>query len=160
MNARRALLLACSLLEIARFFLQLSLLSSLLRDAAGAGPWVLPWLIFGGSGALVIAVGGVMLSLFPTRYGGTVALLRIGKILESFSFVLLAVSGALRMGSAVRLFSLGAVMVSQTPVLVLLFLLDLLFLVVLLSWRRDDGRARGTGGEQPPYSETEVGDYH
>jgi hypothetical protein len=158
MNARRALLLACSLWEIVRFFLQMSLLSFLLRDAAGAGPWVLPWLLFGGSGALVIAAGGFMLSLFPGRYGGTIGLLRIGKILESFSFILLALSGALRMGSATRLFSLGAVMVSQTPVLVLLFLLDLLFLAVLLSWRRHDGDR--SGGGEPPYGETEVKDYH
>jgi hypothetical protein len=162
MKARRALLLAGSLWEIVRFFLQISILAGLFRGAAG--PWVLPWLLFGGAGNLVVAAGGIMLSLFPRRYAGTIALLRVGKILMIFSFLLLLVSGALRAGALRHAFTLGAMAVSLSPILLALFALDILFLSVLLAWKRDDdeqgGVPTGGGHEQPTYSETEASDFH
>jgi hypothetical protein len=162
MKARRSLLLAGSLWEIVRFFLQLSLIAALLRQTAAAGPWVLPWLLFGGSGNLILAAGGIMLSLFPQKYAGTIALLRVGKILGLFSFLLLLLSGAVRAGTVPRALSLGGLTVALSLVLLALFMLDLLFLAVLLSWRRDE-EERGipsSGGDAPPCTEAEARDFH
>jgi hypothetical protein len=163
MKARHALLLAGSLWEIVRFFLVISLIAALLHAAVGAGPWVLPWLLLGGSGNLVVAAGGIMLSLFPDKHDGVIGLLRVGKILGIFSFLLLLASGALREGAGVTLFSFGRLVVTQGPVLFALFVFDLLFLAILLAWRRgDDARPIAPRGADtlPEYSETEVKDYH
>jgi hypothetical protein len=161
MKARRTLLLTGSLWEIVRFFLQISLLSGVLREAAGAGPWILPWLLFGGSGNLVVAAGGIMLSLFPARYGGTIGLLRVGKILSIFVFLLLLVSGALRAGAVMRAYTLGTLAVTLSLVLLAMFVLDLLFLAVLLAWKRDEETpAAPSNGEQSAGIESEARDYH
>jgi hypothetical protein len=159
MNARRALLLAGSLWEIVRFFLHVSLLAGLMGGAAGAGPSVLPWMLLAGSGSLVIAVGGVMLSLFPARYAPTIVLLRIGKVLEVFSFVLFLAAGGLSIG-VTRLLVLGPVAVPQVAVLLVLSALDLLFLLVLLAWRREDPLPPAGGSAPPPFAETEARDFH
>jgi hypothetical protein len=159
MNARRALLLAGSLWEIVRFFLHVSLLAGLLRGAAGAGPWVLPWMLLAGSGSLVIAVGGVMLSLFPVRYASTILLLRIGKLLEVFSFVLLLAAGGLSAG-VTRALVFGSVAVPQAAVLLVLCALDLLFLLVLLAWRPEEPLPPPGGSAPPPFPETEARDFH
>jgi hypothetical protein len=163
MKARHTLLLAGSLWEMVRFFLQVSIVAGLLRESAGAGPWILPWLLFGSTGNLLIAAGGIMLSLFPVRYGGTIGLLRVGKILGIFSFLLLLLSGALRAGASARAFSLGTMAMALTPVLLAMFVLDLTFLAVLLSWRRDNdgsGNPPNRGDAPPPQTETEVRDFH
>jgi hypothetical protein len=160
MNARRALLLAGSLWEIVRFVLQISLVAALLRAAAGAGPWILPWLLFGGAGNLIVAAGGIMLSLFPRRYAPTIALLRVGKIVMIFSFLLLLVTGALRAGAISRAFSLGAMAVSLGPILLAMFALDILFLVVLLAWKCDDDEGGAPSGGGGQYGETEAHDFH
>jgi hypothetical protein len=161
MKAREALVFAGSLWEIVRFFLLISLVTALLGAAAGAGAWVLPWLLLSGSGNLVVGVGGLMLSLFPEKHHGTIGLLRVGKILGVFSFLLLLASGALRQGAGVSLLSVGRLVVTQGPVLFLVFVLDLLFLAVLLAWKRGaDGPGPEGGAALPEYSETEVKDFH
>ena len=96
MSVRRGLLLAGSLWELVRFFLVLLIFASVLQGTSGAGAWVYPWLLAAGSGGLLIAAGGGMLSLFPERYAPLIALLRLGQGLSVFSFVLLAVTGAMR----------------------------------------------------------------
>jgi len=63
-----------------RFFLVISLIAHVLHAAGGAGPWVVPWLLLGGSGNLLVAVGGIMLALFPEKHEGLVGILRLGKI--------------------------------------------------------------------------------
>ena len=142
----------------------MSLIAALLRTVAGAGPWILPWLLLGGSGNLVVAAGGIMLSLFPEKHDGVIGILRVGKILGIFSFILLLVSGALRQGAPVGLFSVGGFIVTQGPILFAIFVLDLLFLGILLAWRREDaghGLPSGGGtGTLPEYSETEVKDFN
>jgi hypothetical protein len=164
MNARRALLLAGSLWEIVRFFLLISLLVFVLRALNGVGGWVLPWLLLGGSGNLLVAVGGIMLSLFPERNGGLIGLLRVGKILAVFSFILLVLSGAMRVAIGIQVFTVRGVAFSQGVLLVALFCLDLLFLAVLLAWRAPEAPkevpAPEGAAELADYSESEARNFH
>jgi hypothetical protein len=164
MQARRALLLAGSLWEIVRFFLVVSLIALLLQETGASGQWVFPWLLVAGSGNLLVAVGGIMLSLFPERYGGFLGLLRLGKILALFSFVLLAVSGALRLAIGREVLSLGGFALTAGMVLSAVCLLDVLFLALLFSWHGTDGAPQLPPAEQsvalPEYDETEVKNYH
>jgi len=162
MKARRALLLAGSLWEILRFFLLISLLAFLFHAVSGTGQWLFPWLLLCGSGNLLVGAGGIMLALFPEKNGGLVGLLRLGKILALFSYLLLLFSGAMRIAVGLQVLSLGSFGVTLAAVLFVVFVLDLLFLAVLLSWR-----ARAAQQELPAaaasldkYTETEVQDYH
>lgn len=162
MKARRALLLAGSLWEIVRFFLLISLLAFLLHAVSGTGQWLPPWLLLCGSGNLLVGAGGIMLSLFPEKNGGLVGLLRLGKILALFSYALLLFSGAMRMAIGLQVLSVGRFAVTLAAVLFAVFVLDLLFLAVLLGWRAEAAQpvlpAAGTGLDE--YTETEARDYH
>jgi hypothetical protein len=164
MKARRGLLLAGSLWELVRFFLVLLLFASVLRGSSGAGPWVFPWLLVAGSGNLLIAAGGGMLALFPGRYARLIALLRLGKVMGVFSFTLLIVSGALRIASGYVVFAIGRRVLTGGAFLLGVFLLDLLFLAVLIGWRAEEETREmptgGPGATLPEYDETEVRDFH
>jgi len=164
MNARRVLLLAGSLWEIVRFFLLMSLLVLVLRALSGTGGWVLPWLLLGGSGNLVVAVGGIMLSLFPDRNQGLIGLLRVGKILAVFSFLLLIVSGAMRTAAGFQVLAVGRIVLSQGMFLLAIFALDLLFLAVLLAWRAPDAphvaAAPQASAELSDFPESEARNFH
>ena len=164
MNARRALLLAGSLWEIVRFFLLISLLAFVLRALGGAGGWVLPWLLLGGSGNLLVAAGGIMLSLYPDRNGGLIMLLRVGKIFAVFSFLLLVLSGAMRMAARIQVFTVGGLAFSQGVLLLGIFVLDLLFLAVLLAWRAPETPHEHPAAEAPTelsdYTESEARNFH
>lgn len=164
MKARRVLLLTGSLWEIVRFFLLISLLAFLLHTTSGAGQWVFPWLLLCGSGGLLVGAGGIMLSLFPERNDGLIGLLRLGKILALFSFVLLLISGAMRMAVGVQLLAIGGVPITQAAALFAVFVLDLLFLVLLISWPGREWRreipAPGVSGDLAEYTETEARDFH
>jgi hypothetical protein len=162
MSVRRGLLLAGSLWEFVRFFLVLLLFASVLRGTSGAGPWVYPWLLVVGSGGLLMAAGGGMLSMFPGRYAPLIAFLRLGKALNLFSFILLAVSGGLRVAAGSEVIGTGRRAVTGGAVLLGVFLLDLLFLVVLVNWHAEEplDPAGGAGNRLPEYDETEVRDFH
>jgi hypothetical protein len=162
MKARRGLLLAGSLWELVRFFLVLILFASVLRGTYGAGSWIYPWLVVVGSGSLMIAAGGGMLCLFPGRYAPLIALLRLGKVLSIFSFILLAVSGALRMAAGSVVVGTGRREVTGAAILLGMFLLDVLFLAVLIGWRAEEPQVPGgdTGNPVPAYDETEARDFH
>jgi len=161
MKAERAFLLAGSLWEIVRFFLLLSLLALLLQGTSGSGRRVFPWLILGGSGNLLVAAGGILLAAFPARYGSVLGLLRLGKILGIFSFLLLLLSGALRPSLGLAALSIGKLAIGEGAMLLGIFALDVLFLAVLLAWRgTDKERVIPEGAGLPELTETEVGDYH
>ena len=159
---RRGLLLAGSVWELVRFFLVLLLFASVLRGTSGAGSWVYPWLLVVGSGSLLIAAGGGMLSLFPGRYAALIALLRLGKALSVFSVILLVVSGAIRIAAGREILGIGRRAITGGTVLLGVFLLDLLFLVVLIGWRAEkhETPAGGAGDRLPEYDETEAHDFH
>jgi hypothetical protein len=133
MAARNALILAGSLWETARFFIVLSILAQFFSAAGGAGPGIIAWLLLGGSGNLLVVAGGVMLSLFPEKYGGLIGFLRLGKVLSVFSFLLLVASGAVGLSARIELLRLGPL--SQGAALFAIFFLDLAFLAVLVAWR-------------------------
>jgi hypothetical protein len=164
MQARRILLVAGSLWEIVRFFLVVTLVALLLQEAGASGAWVYPWLLVAASGNLLVAVGGIMLALFPGRYAALLGLLRLGKVIALFSFLLLVISGALGAAIGRALVSLGGIVVTQGMALFGVFLLDLLFLVLLFSWRGETGGEKlppaEPGAVLPEYDETEVKDFH
>ena len=162
MKAHRALLVAGSLWEIVRFFLLISLLAFLLQAVSGTGRWLLPWLLLCGSGSLLVGAGGTMLALFPEKNSGLVGLLRLGKILALFSYVLLLFSGAMRMAIGLQVFPLGGLAVTLAAVLFAVFVLDLLFLAVLVAWRTGAARRQlpAAGADLAAYTETEARDYH
>jgi hypothetical protein len=162
MNARRGLLLAGSLWELVRFFLVLLLFASVLRGTVGAGPWVFPWLLVVGSGNLLVAAGGGMLSMFPARYGPLIAFLRLGKAMSIFSLILLAVSGALGIAAGQEIVGIGGRAITGGVVLLGVFLLDLVSMAVLISWRAEEPQdpVDGPGAKLPAYDETEAHDFH
>ena len=137
MAVRHAFILAGSLWETLRFFIVISLLAQLFHAAGNGGPARIPWLLLGGSGNLLVAVGAFMLSLFPERYGETIGLLRLGKVLSVFSFLLLMASGATLISASTEVLQIGPVVLNQGAVLFAVFLLDLLFLAALIWWRRE-----------------------
>jgi len=159
MKARRALLVVGSVWELARFFLVLFLFAAVLRATAGAGTWVFPWLIVAGSGNLVLCAGSALLALFPARYAPLVALLRLGKILSLFAFILLAISGALRVAAGLAVAGFGRGGLTADVLLVAVFVLDLLFLAVLIRWRPEE-EASAPRDTLPEYHETEVQNFH
>ena len=160
MSTRRGLLFACSLWELVRFFLVLLLFVATLQDAAGAGPWVYTWLLFVGSGNLLIAVGDGMLALFPVRYEALIGFLRLGKLMSVFSFFLLLMAGSLRVASSREVFAVGPVAVTQGAVLFAVFLLDLLCMGILVAWKNEETPPTPPAETLPQYTETEVDDYH
>lgn len=162
MKARQALLLAGSLWEIVRFFLLVSLLAFLLHAVSGTGRWVFPWLLLCGSGNLLVGAGGIMLALFPDKNGGLVGLLRLGKILALFSYALLLISGAMRMAIGLQVLEVGGLAVTLAALLFVVFVLDLLFLAVLLAWRAGEARreAPASDADLTKYTETEAQDFH
>ncbi len=144
---RRALLLAGSSWEVVRFFLVLLLLALLIETAAGTGPWIFPWLLFAGSGNLLVAAGCILVAALPDRYGSLIGLLRLGKAISVFAFVLLVVSGALGVVVDREVFSAGPVVVTVGPVMFGVFALDLLFLAGLVGLR--GGPAGPAPGGEP-----------
>jgi len=139
MAARHVFVLAGSLWETARFFIVISLLARLFRSAGVGVQWAVPWLLVGGSGNLLMAAGGFMLSLFPDRHKDLIGFLRLGKVLSLFSFVLLLLSGAARLSIAAEVVRLGAVSLTTGAVLFAIFVLDLLSLAALIAWRAEKG---------------------
>jgi hypothetical protein len=137
MAARNAFVLAGSIWEAVRFFVVLSLLAQIFSAAAGVGPGIIPWLLLGGSGNLLVAVGGIMLSLFPDKYGEMIGFLRLGKVLSVFSFLLLAISGSVGISARTVLMHVGPLSFNQAAVLFAVFAFDLAFLVALVSWHRE-----------------------
>jgi hypothetical protein len=163
MKARRALLVAGSVWELARFFLVLFLFAAVLRAAAGVRSWVFPWLLVVGSGNLLLCAGSALIALFPARYASIVALLRLGKLMSLFAFVLVAVTGALRVAAGYEVAGIGRRGISAGVVLVGVFLLDLLYLAVLIWWRPEEeapAAADAPAEKLPEYHETEVQNFH
>ena len=157
------MLVAGSVWELARFFLVLFLFAALLRATAGAGIWVFPWLLVAGSGNLLLCAGSALLALFPVRYAPLVAMLRLGKLLSLFAFLLLGISGALRAAAGFEVAGIGGRRLTAGVLLVAVCVLDLLFLAVLIRWRPEEEPAipQHTPGEKlPEYRETEVQNFH
>ena len=135
MKAQRALLLAGSLWEIARFFLVISLLALLLNTSGVTASWLIPWLLLLGSGNLLVAVGAIMLAVFPAKYQSILGLLRLGKALGIFSFLLLLVTDAVRPSQNLEILGFRRVAITGMAAMMGILVLDVLFLAVLILWR-------------------------
>ena len=132
MTARRVLLALGSLWDLVRFYLVISLLTLIVRSAGGEGSAMVPWLLLAGTGNLLVPVGGLMLALFPQRYGSLLGLLRLGKGLSVFSFVLLLVSGSIRSAVNASVVHVGGRALSGVALVLGLFVLDAAFLALLM----------------------------
>jgi len=137
MAVRHAFILAGSLWETARFFIVLSLLAQIFSATGNSGPGIISWLLLGGSGNLLVAVGGILLSLFPDKYGELIGLLRLGKVLSVFSFLLLVGTGSLGLSLQIEVLRVGPFSLTQGAALLGICFLDLLFLAALVAWRRE-----------------------
>jgi hypothetical protein len=132
MTARRILLALGSLWDLVRFFLVLSLLLLLVRSAGARDSGMISWLLLAATGNLLVPVGGLMLALFPGRYGNLLGLLRLGKAMSIFSFMLLVVSGSLAAAAGITVLRVADRVVTGTVAALLLFVVDIAFLVLLL----------------------------
>jgi hypothetical protein len=139
MTARRVLLALGSLWELVRFFLVLSILALMVRPAGGEGiSGLIPWLLLTGTGNLLVPVGGIMLALFPRRYGNLIGLLRLGQGLSVFSIVILFVSGSLAAAANARLLVIGGRAITVSAAVPALFALDLAYLALVVFSREKD----------------------
>lgn len=145
MSARRVLLALGSLWDLVRFFLVLSLLVLLVRSAGGESSTMIPWLLLAATGNLLIPVGGLMLALFPRRYGNLLGLLRLGKGMSVFAFVLLFLSGSLGAAAGATVVRVGSRAVTGALLALALFVLDAAFLVLLMI---PAGRSTGPDAER------------
>jgi hypothetical protein len=145
MSARRVLLALGSLWDLVRFFLVLSLLVLLVRSAGGERSTMVPWLLLAATGNLLIPVGGLMLALFPRRYGNLLGLLRLGKGMSVFAFILLFLSGSLGTAASATVVRIGSLPVSGAHLALMLFVLDATSLVLLMI---PAGRSTGPDADQ------------
>jgi hypothetical protein len=135
------------------------LLPLVLETASTAGPWLFPWLLFAASGNLLVAAGGILLAVFPSRYAPLIGLLRLGKGISVFAFLLLLVSGALGAVVGREIITAGPVALTLGPVILAVFALDLLFLAALL-WLRAVRREQESPASVTGLAGTEVGHFH
>ena len=156
---QRALLATGSAWEAARFFIVLHVLGVLVLGTVLVGRRLFPWLLFGGSGSLLAAAGGVLMAAFPRRYRALLGILRLGKVLAIFSFLLLMISGALGVVVDSTVASIGPVAIPLGALMLGIFALDLLQLAFLFGLR-GPGNDQAGDVEVPGYSETEVEHYH
>ena len=131
-------MLAGSFWELVRFFLLIMLIAVVLDGTGVSGPWIYPWLLLIGSPSLVVAAGALLLSLFPLRYGALIGMLRLGKLLGAFTFLLVVLSRALRAAQSIQFLVVGRMRVNGDRVAYSIFLVDALFLAFLVAWRRTD----------------------
>jgi hypothetical protein len=143
--------------EAGRFLLVLRVMDVVV--GVGAGHWLVPWLVFGASGSLLTAACAALLAVLPARHAAYLGLLRLGKVLSLFSFVLLALSGGLAAFIDRPVAALVGGTLPLGPVMVAVFALDLLFLALYAGLRVDTDRPV-PDAEPGEYNETEVGHYH
>jgi hypothetical protein len=137
MKARRIFVFAGSLWDLARFFLVIVVLAALFDAAGGWRALIVPWLLIAASAGLPLCIGGFMIALFPQRYARLVVLLRLAKIFNLFSLLLLLFSGILPATAHLAILRFGKLALTQAAVLPAMIFLDLLFFAFLISFRGD-----------------------
>jgi hypothetical protein len=137
MRTKRIFIFLGSLWDLARFFIVLSVIVALFDAAGGRSAVIMPWLLLAASAALLVPVGGILLSIYPSRYANLVGLLRLGKVLNLFSLFLLLVSGFLADYAEAPSLRLGAFSVTQAVLLLAVMLFDLIFLAFLISYKAE-----------------------
>jgi hypothetical protein len=167
MNARRVLILLGSLWDLARFFLTLSIVAAIFGSEGGWAAALLPWLLVASASCLLVPAAGFLLALYPGRYGNLAAFLALGKILNLFSFILLLLAGPLAMGARTALLRLGEVELTPLAVLPAVALFDLIFFIILVSFRmglhveaESAGAVPRDAAALPENTEAKIEDYH
>ncbi len=162
MSARRILLFVGSAWELARLFLVLSLLVVLFEMTGGRGSTIVPWLLLVGTGNLLVPAGEVLLALYPGRYARFLGLLRLGKLLNLVTLILIVVASLTSGGPISIPYSVGGFPVFA--VFLLVTALDAVFLALLVSFRPDeDGPQKSAEAPAAPLSEltkTDITDVH
>jgi hypothetical protein len=90
--------------ELARYFTFVAFLASA-PQSGGADPLSAPWLAAATAGGLVMPAAFLMFALAPGRYTAYLPLLRLGKILQIATVVLLFVTGTIRLAYTVPFFA-------------------------------------------------------
>jgi hypothetical protein len=137
MTAKRISIFLCSLWDIARFFILISIITAMFDAVAGGGITIVAWLLLPASAALLVPVGGILLTLYPVRYANLVGLLRLGKVLNLFSLFLLLVYGFISDNAEAATIRLSSLHVSQAILFLLVMLGDLIFLGLLISYKTE-----------------------
>ena len=99
---------------------------------------VMPWLLLAGTGNLLVPVGGILVVLFPRRYGNLIGLLRLGQGLSVFSILILLVSGSLAAAANARLLIVGGRAITVSATVPALLALDLAYLALVVFSREKD----------------------
>jgi len=136
MTAKRIFVFLCSLWDVARFFILISIIVAMF-DAGGLNRTIVAWLLLPASAALLVPVGGILLTLYPVRYANLVGFLRLGKALNLFSLFLLLVSGFFADYAETIAVRLGAFSLIQAIILLVVMLGDLIFLGLLISYKTE-----------------------
>jgi hypothetical protein len=160
MSSRRILLFLGAAWELVRLFAVLSLLVLLFEIAGGRGSAIVPWLLLAATGNLLVPAGAVLLALYPERYARVLGLLRLGKLLNLVTLVLIVVAGVVsQAGPASIPRSAGAGLPGFLAIL-LVTALDAIFLALLVSFRPGgDGPAKdehAPAAALPDATETEI----
>jgi hypothetical protein len=120
--------------ELARAFLLLAYLAVSASAAGSADMLSAPWLAAVGAAGLVMPAAFVMYAAAPDRHGAFLPLLRLGKVLEAATILLLFVTGAVSSGGNVPIFT-ARNLVFQPWTFGFVLVLDLLVLTGLLRVR-------------------------
>jgi hypothetical protein len=164
MTPRRILLFIGSAWELARLFLVLSLLVLLFEVSGGRGSAIVPWLLLASTGNLLVPAGAVLVALYPVRYAPLIGLLRLGKLLNLFTLVLIVLSGLHSRSAPASLMPLGRPGLPGFVVILLVTALDAVFLALLVSLRSGPPGDAAAAGSPPAVIEelppADVEDFH
>ncbi len=159
------MLLVGSAWEIARLFLVLSLLVLLFEVAGGRGSAIVPWLLLAGTGNLLIPAGAILLALYPERYARLLGLLRLGKLLNLVTLILIVAASLVSAAGPASIPRAAGAGFPGLAVILLVTALDAVFLALLVSFRPGaDGAQKpaetSAAATLPELTETDVKDFH
>ena len=126
--------------ELARYFLIVVFLASSSSASGNADMLSAPWLAAAAAGGLAMPAAFFLYAYEPGRYAAYLPLLRLGKVLELATIVLLYATGTIRAGSTMPMLAFRVPVLDSTPVVFgLVALLDAAVLAGLLRVRTGAG---------------------
>lgn len=122
--------------ELARYFLMVAFLAASSSSAGSADMLSAPWLAAAAAGGLAMPAAFFVYAFAPKRYAVYLPLLRLGKVFELATVVLLYATGAIRLGSIMPVVAFRVPVLDSTAVVFgLVALFDAAVLVGLLRVR-------------------------
>jgi hypothetical protein len=126
--------------ELARYFLFVVFLAAASSASGDADMLSAPWLAAAAAGGLVMPAAFLMIAFSPGRYAVYLPLLRLGKVLQVATVVLLFATGAISPGSGVPVLAFRVPVLGNAAVtFALVALADVAVLAGLLRVRTDAG---------------------